>query len=101
MWVLSYILLILGTCLLDKAAYQQYRGITTMPAVTVREQLAGIVKSGKIDRLKDPDGFRLAMALHWFFGIVSVYAGMGLYQHVRRKERLDSFSPDFEIKEED
>jgi len=101
MRLLSYMLLILGIWLLGKAAYQQYRGITTMPAVTVREQLTGIVKSGKIERQKDPDDFRLAMTLHWFFGIVSAFAGMGLYQHIRKAERLYPFSPDFEIKEKD
>ena len=101
MRLLSYILVILGFCLLCRAADQQYRGITTEPVFLVEERLAGIVKSGKIVRQKDPEDFRVAMTFHWLFGIASTFAGIGLYLHIRRQERLDPFSPDFEIKDKD
>ena len=101
MRLLSYILVILGVWLLTKAAYQQYRGITTAPAMLAREQLAGIVKTGEIMRRTEPDDFRVAMTLHWLFAIVSAFAGIGLYLNIRRQERLDPFSPDFEIKDKE
>ncbi len=101
MRLLSYILVILGICLLSKAAYDQYRGITTAPAVLAREQVAGIVKTGEITRQTDPDDFRVAMACRWFLGLVSAFAGISLYLSVRRQDRLDPFSPDFEIRDKE
>jgi len=52
-------------------------------------------------RQKDPEDFRVAMTFHWLFGIASTFAGIGLYLHIRRQERLDPFSSDFEIKDKD
>jgi hypothetical protein len=92
--------MILGFCLLSKAAYQQYRGVTTESAILVKERLAGIVKSGEIVRKKAPEEFRVAMAFHWFLGMTSAFAGVGLYLYIRRQDQLDPFSPDFEIKDE-
>ena len=101
MRLLSYILVILGFWLLSKAAYQQYRGITTAPVLLVEERLAGMVRSGEIVRKTDPDDFRVAMTFHWCFGIVSAFTGIGLYLNIRRQERLDPFSADFEIKDKE
>ena len=101
MRVLSYILVILGCSLLGRAAYQQDHGVTNEPVILVREKLAGIVKSGELVKQKDPEDFRVAMTFHWMFGIVISFAGVGLYLHIRKQERLDPFSPDFEIKDED
>ena len=77
--------MILGFWLLSKAACQQYRGITTAPVITVEERLAGIVESGNIVREKDPEAFRVAMAWHWFFGVVSAFGGTGLYLKARKQ----------------
>jgi hypothetical protein len=101
MRLLSFILVILGLWLLCVAGYQQYRGVTTEPAILVEERLAGIVKDGEILKQRDPDDFRTAMTFHWLFGVVSTLSGIGLYLSVRRRERLDPFSPDFEMKDEE
>src|SRR5579859_746901 len=101
MRLLSFMLMIVGFWLLSKAAYQQYQGITTAPVLLVEERLAGIVKSGEIVRQKDPEDFRVAMTFHWFFGVVSAFAGIGLYLNIRKQERLDPFSPDFEVRGKD
>jgi hypothetical protein len=78
--------MVFGFCLLIEAGYQQYRGVTTAPpGLLVSEQLAGIVKSGEIVRQKDPDDFRVVMALRWFFGIVSAFAGIVIASTLENK----------------
>jgi hypothetical protein len=101
MRLFSYVLLILGFCLLGEAAYQQYHGITTYPEVLVAERLAGIAKDGEITKRKSPEDFRMAMALRWFFGTLTALAGIGLYLNVKKCDRMYPFSPDSEKKEEE
>jgi hypothetical protein len=91
MRVLSYILIIAGLCLLVRAGYQQYRGVTDDP----------IDISGDINRTKSSESFRGAIKSHWVSAGLTLFSGIVLYLIIRRQERLDPLSPDSHRKDYD
>ncbi len=92
---LSFILVLVGLGLLCRAGHDQYRGITREP--TWRAAVPG----PEIVRQQKPKDFQNAMVFHWASGIVMVSAGVFLYRSIRREERLDPLSSDFDWKEEE
>ena len=91
MRALSYILIVVGFWMLSLACYQEYRGVTDNP---------GRRSVGKISKENNPDGFRNAMTYRWLRAVLILGAGGGLLYIVRRQDRLDPLSPDFEYKDD-
>lgn len=73
------------------ACYQEYQGVTDNPE---RRSI------GKISEKNNPDGFRNAMTYHWLRAVLILGAGSGLLYIVRRQDRLDPLSPDFDYKDD-
>jgi hypothetical protein len=98
MRVFSYVLMLVGFCLLCAAGYDQYRGVTGDPS---RWGASGIAW-GKREflRQQDPIDFRNAMVFRWGLAIVIFSGGLSLYRSIRRDERLDPLSPEFDWKDE-
>ena len=99
MRVLSYILAIVGLCMLASAGYQEYRGVTTKPVMMGRGSLS--FASGKIVRKSDPEGFHNAMIFHWVFGCLIVASALILHLIIRGQDRTDPLSPNFDWKDEE
>lgn len=95
----SYILMLVGLCMLCGPGYDQYRGITTDPSRWGASRVA--LGGRKILRQENPKDFQNAMVFHWAFPLVILSAGVFLYRSIRRDERLDPLSPDFDWKEEE
>jgi len=100
MRVMVYILLLAGAWSLVDAGYDQHRGTTSKPAYMFHRGIAVSLPSGDIERKTDAAAFHNAMTFHWFSSFVTLIAGLILYRMIRRQERLDPFSPDFDRRDE-
>lgn len=89
----AYILILAGLLLLTIAGCDEHRGATREPSY--RNPVAS-----EIQRDDRPELFRRAMIFHWSFAGLILFAGITLRQMVRKRERLDPLSPDFDWQEE-
>lgn len=94
----SYVLMLVGLCLLCAAGYAQYRGITSDPSRWGAARVAWGER--EILRQQDPKDFQNAMVIRWGLAVVILSAGVLLYRSLRRDERLNPLSPDFHWKDE-
>jgi len=98
MRLFSYVLMLVGLCLLGAAGYDQYRGITNDPSRWGATRVAWGER--KILRQQDPKDFQNAMVIRWGIAVVILSGGFFLYRSIRRDERLDPLSPNFDWKDE-
>lgn len=92
MRALSYILIALGFYLLASAFYDEYRGITTKPAIfppkaTSRNASRGYLFSIPVHREQNPELFHQFMVTHWIYA-VTVEAGICLL-YLKKKRAND------------
>ena len=99
MRLISYILVLVGFCILCAAGYNQYRGIASDPSRWGGSGAA--LGERKILKQENPKEFQNAMVIHWALAFVILSAGVFLNRSIRREERLYPFSPDFDWKDEE
>jgi hypothetical protein len=98
MRLLSYILILVGLYQLCAAGYDQHRGVTHDPSRWGARRIA--LGDREILRQQDPKDFQATMAIRWALAVGISSGGVLLYRSIRRSERLDPLSPEFDWKDE-
>ena len=96
MRVLSYILIAVGICLLARAGYDEFRGVTHMPVVFFRSS-STFTYSGPFNRWylyhipvhreQNPKRFAEFMLTHWIYAIL--IEGIGCVLYFRTKKQMN------------
>jgi hypothetical protein len=89
---LAYGLILFGLVLLCAAARDEHRGV----AEAGSPSRYGAVHMNIISKRIDPKNFRNLMEYEWGRGAVFLCGGLILLNFIRRMDRLDPFSPNFE-----
>jgi hypothetical protein len=94
MRIVGYVLILVGFICLVGAAYDQYRGTTS-----VRSRGSG--KVSIVTSAEKPEEFHRVMAYQWTRGTLAILAGVIISAICRHEDRYDPFSTDLPHSEAD
>jgi ribonucleotide reductase beta subunit family protein with ferritin-like domain len=91
--ILSYIVMVIGILMLVRFGYDEFRGITSAPSMTVMRRYS-YYPHDILNKKDKPEEFRNAMKYHWIMSSMIVIAGFILFAIDRKQEALDPMSAD-------
>jgi hypothetical protein len=87
--VISSILIVLGIYLLSSAAYDEFRGTTTIPAMHVdKRHNAEYLHFSPLLKMNEPGLFREFMMTHWIYASLVEVTGCILYLRSKNQDAL-------------
>ena len=94
MRALAYILVLLGVFMVAATAYNEF-----FVKGSPDEQY--IFSDNEIVSNKNPKDFDRALTIEWCGADLTLAVGVSMYQAVRRQDRLDPLSPEFEWRDDE